>query len=170
MADLASLSTLQKYLPGITKHRVKTARHHKELYGRGAPIQETRSTRMRVSPVQLDHFLTFITSPHVIQDLPFGQRNLQLSNGQVIETPNVIRTMIKQRTITQYVQYCEEADFKPFSTLDYIFAEGGTGFDDLATITNKLIDSGLDPCNGQKLQKALKEGKQYLKTDFKVKL
>jgi hypothetical protein len=145
---------------------------------------------MRVSPVQLDHFLTFITSPHVIQDLPFGQRNLQLSNGQVIETPNVIRTMIKQRTITQYVQYCEETDFKPFSTstmnriltscsasvrkslqgLDYISAEGGTGFDDLATITDKLIDYGLDPCNGQKLQKALKEGKQYLKTDFKVKL
>ncbi|CAB4013395.1 Hypothetical predicted protein, partial [Paramuricea clavata] len=141
---------------------------------------------MRVSPVQLDHFLTFITSPHIIQDLPFGQRNLQLSNGQVIETPNVIRTMIKQRTIMQYVQYCE--DFKPFSTLtmnhiltscsasvrkslqglDYISAEGGTGFDDLATITDKLIDYGLDPCNGQKLQKALKEGKQYLKTDFKV--
>ena len=95
MADLVPFSTLQKYLPGITKHRVKTARHHKELYGRGAPILETSSTRMRVSPVQLDHFLTFITSPHVIQDLPFGQRNLQLSNGQVIQTPNVIRTMIK---------------------------------------------------------------------------
>jgi hypothetical protein len=95
MADLVPFSTLQKYLPGITKHRVKTARHHKELYGRGAPILETSSTRMRVSPVQLDHFLMFITSPHVIQDLPFGQRNLQLSNGQVIQTPNVIRTMIK---------------------------------------------------------------------------
>lgn len=190
MADLVPFSTLQKYLPGITKYRVKTARRHKELYGRGAPILETRSTRMRVSPVQLDHFLTFITSPHVIQDLPFGQRNLQLSNGQVIEKPNVIRTMIKQRTITQYVQYCEETDFIPFSTstmnrilmscsasvrkflqgLDYISAEGGTGFDDLAMITNKLIDYGLAPSNGQKLQKALKEGKQYLKTDFKVKL
>ncbi|CAB3995040.1 Hypothetical predicted protein [Paramuricea clavata] len=188
MADLVPFSTLQKYLPGITKHRVKTARHHKELYGRGAPIMETSSTRMRVSPVQLYHFLTFITSPHVIQDLPFGHRNLQLSNGQVIETPNVIRTMIKQSTITQYVQYCEETDFKPYSTstmnriltfcsasvrkslqgLDYISAEGGTGFDDLATITDKLIDYGLDPCNGQKLQKALDEGKQHFKTDFKV--
>ena len=190
MADLVPFSTLQKYLPEITKYRVKTARHHKELYGRGAPILETRSTRMRVSLVQLDHLLTFITSPHVIQDLPFGHRNLQLSNGQVIETPNVIRTMIKQRTITQYVQYCEETYFIPFSTstmnriltscsasvrkslqgLDYISAEGGTGFDDLAMITNNLIDYGLAPSNGQKLQKALKEGKQYLKTDFKVKL
>ncbi len=162
MADLAPLSTLQKYLPGITKHRVNTARHHKELYGCGAPIQETRSTRMRVSPVQLDHFLTFITSPHVIQDLPFGQRNLQLSNGQVIETPNVVRTVIKQCTITQYVQYCEEADFKPFSTstMNCILTSCSAsvrkslqGLDYIsATITNKLIDYGLDPCNGQKLQ------------------
>lgn len=40
MADLAPFSTVQKYLPGITKYRFKMARHHKELYGRGAPILE----------------------------------------------------------------------------------------------------------------------------------
>ena len=78
MADLAPFSTLQNYLPWITKQRVKTARRHEESYGRGVRILETTSTRMRVGPVQLDHFLTFITSPHVIQDLPFGQRKLQL--------------------------------------------------------------------------------------------
>ena len=189
MADLAPFFTLQKFIPGITKYRVKIARRHKDLYGRGAPLTEKRSTRMRVSPVQLDHFLTFITSPHVTQDLPFGERNLVLSNGEVIKTPNVIRMMVKQRTITQYVQYCDENDFKPFSIstmyriltscsasvrkslqgLDYISAEGGTAFDDLAVITDQLMDCGLDPRKGTKFQTALKEGKQYLKTDFKVR-
>ena len=189
MADLASFQTLQKFIPGITKYRVKIACRHKDLYGRGAPLKEERSTRMRVSPVQLDHFLTFITSPHVIQDLPFGERKLVLSNGEVIKTPNVIRTMVKQRTITQYIQYCDENNFKPFSIstmyriltscsasvrkslqgLDYISAEGGTAFDDLSVITDQLVDCGLDPGKGTTFQKALKEGKQYLKTDFKVK-
>ena len=78
MADLASFSTLQKFIPGITTYRVKIARRHKDLYGRGAPLIGKRSTRMRVSPTQLDHFLTFITSPHVTQDLLFGERNLIL--------------------------------------------------------------------------------------------
>ena len=107
---------------------------------------------------QLDHFLTFITSSHVIQDLPFGQRYLHLTNGQVLETPNVIRSLIPQRIIEQYTQYCKENDMKPLSPstmsrvlsvctatvrkslqgLDYIAADGAKAFDDLAAIAAKL--------------------------------
>ena len=29
-----------------------------------------------VSPKQLDHFLDFITSAHIVQDLPFGEKTL----------------------------------------------------------------------------------------------
>ncbi len=190
MADLVPFSKIQKYLPDITHYRVKAARHHKLEYGRGAPVPDSRSSRMRVSTVQLDHFLTFITSPHVVQDLPFGQRHIHLSNGKIIETPNVIRTMIKQRIITQYSQFCTETNFKPFSPstmhrilsscsasvrkslqgLDYIAAEGTTAFDDLLSVSEKLFDHGLDHHTVQRLQLALKEGKQYLKTDYKVKL
>ena len=190
MADIVSFSKLQKYIPDITHHRYKAAHHHKLEYGHGAPIPDSKSSRMRVSVVQLDHFLTFITSPHVVQDLPFGQRHIHLSNGKIIETPNVIRTMIKPRIITQYSQFCAETNFKPFSPstmhrilsscsasvrkslqgLDYIAAEGTTAFDDLLPIAEKLCDHGLDHHTIQRLQKALKEGKQYLKTDYKVNL
>ena len=184
MADLVPFSRLQKFIPGITYYRVK------HLFGRGAPVVKEVSPRMRVDSVQLGHFLTFITSPQVVQDLPFGQRHLQLSNGKIVEAPNVIREMVKERTIKQYRQFCEENNFKPFSYatmhriltycsasvrkslqgLDYISAEGSSAFDDLSIITEKLTNRNLDPCKGQKLQKALKEGKLYLKTDYKVKL
>lgn len=188
MADLVPFSKLQLFIPGITYYRVKAARHHKQLYGRGVKVDDTRSPRVRVDENQLDHFLTFITSPHVVQDLPFGLRKLQLSNGQVIETPNVIRTMIKERTIKQYTQFCEETNFKPFSYstmhriltsctasvrkslqgLDYISAEGGTAFDELSAVVDKLIDHGLDKRKGTTYQEYVKEGKQYFKTDYKV--
>jgi hypothetical protein len=190
MADLVPISKIQKYIPDITHYRVKAARHHKLEYGHGAPVPDSRSSTMRVSTVQLDHFLTFITSPHVVQDLPFGQRHIHLSNGKIIETPNVVRTMIKQRIITQYSQLCSETNFIPFSSstmhrilsscptsvrkslqgLDYIAAEGTTAFDDLLSVLEKLIDHGLDHHTVQRLQLALKEGKLYLKTDYKVKL
>ncbi len=186
MADLVPFSKIQKYLPDITHYRAKAACHHKLEYGRGAPVPDSRSSRMRVSTVQLDHFLTFITSPHVVQDLPFGQQHIHLSNGKIIETPNVIRTMIKQRIITQYSQFCTETNFKPFSPStihrilsscsasvrkslqgqDYIAAEGITAFDDLLSVSEKLFDHGLDHHTVQRLQLALKEGKQYLKTDY----
>ena len=113
MAELVSYTKIKEFIPEITEYGVKAAHRHKLEYGRGAPIPITVSPRMRVSPTQLDHFLTFITSPHIIQDLPFGQRLLKLSDGKVLETPNVIRAMITQRIIDQYRQFAEESNFKP---------------------------------------------------------
>ena len=115
MADLVTFKQIQRYIPGLTEYRFKIARVHRIEYGRGAALPLSKSPRMRVDGGQLDHFLTFITSPHVVQDLPFGQRYLQLSSGKVLETPNIIHTMIPQRIVRQYQQYCEETSFKPFS-------------------------------------------------------
>ncbi|XP_020625817.1 uncharacterized protein LOC110063197 [Orbicella faveolata] len=144
---------------------------------------------MRVNEDQLDRFLTFITSSHVVQDLPFGQRYLHLENGQVLENPNVIRAMIPQRIIEQYTQFCKEGDMKPLSPatisrlltvcaatvhksrqgLDYIAADGAEAFDDLSALAAKLKDKCV--CDGEWFsycQEALKAGKQYIKTEYKV--
>lgn len=188
MADLIPFSKLQLFIPGITYYRLKAARHHKQLHGRGVKVDDTRSPRVRVDENQLDHFLTFITSPHLVQDLPFGLRKLQLSNSQVIQMPNIIRTMMKERTIKQYTQVCEETNFKTFSystmhriltsctasvrkslqRLDYISAGGGTAFDEFSAVVDKLIDHGLDKRKGMNYQEYLKEENHYFKTDYKV--
>ena len=190
MADLVLVREIKKFIPGLTDYRVKEARLHILKYGRGAPVPLKKSPRMRVNENQLDHFLTFITSSHVVQDLPFGQRYLNLENGQVLETPNVIRAMIPQRIIEQYTQFCKECDMKPLSPatilrslcvcaatvrkslhrgLDYIAADGPKGFDDLAALAAKLKDKRV--CGGQWFsfcQEALKAGKQYIKVEYKV--
>ena len=189
IADLVPYQDIQKFIPGLTDYRIKEARLHILKYGRGAAVPLTKSPRMRISENQLDHFLTFITSSHVVQDLPFGQRYLHLENGQVLETPNVIRAMIPQRIIEQYTQFCKEVDMKPLSPatisrlltvctatvrkslqgLDYIAADGAKAFDDLSALVVKLKDKCV--CNGEWFsycQEALKAGKQYIKTEYKV--
>jgi len=115
MGDLTTFNRILSYVPGLTEYRFKMARQHSLQYGRGAEIRQEKSPRMRVEKSQLDHFLAFRTSPHVIQDLPFGQRYLHLSPGKILETPNVIRTMIPNRLVKQYQAYCEETKFTPFS-------------------------------------------------------
>ena len=79
---------------------------------------------MRIEPVRLEHFVSFITSPHVTQDVPFGEKLLKLSTGEIIKTPNVIRTMIPERIVQQYQQYCCETNFEPMSkrTLQRVWA------------------------------------------------
>ncbi|CAH3144910.1 unnamed protein product, partial [Porites evermanni] len=188
MADLTSLEKIQAYIPSITEFNFAIARKHKIEYGRGVPLPLQKSPRMRVDTNQLDHFISFITSPHIIQDLPFGQRYLHLSTGKVLVTPNVIRNMIPQRIVKQYMQYCYETNFKPFSPstilrilsccsatvrkslqgLDYIAAEGAKGFDDLHQILDRLGEYGLRRDLVSHYQKSLKEAKHYLKAEYKA--
>ena len=76
MADFVLYTVILRYLPNITEYRVKAAKQHAFSFGRGTCVTMLRSSRMRVSEEQLDHFLTFTTSSHVIQDLPFGEDTL----------------------------------------------------------------------------------------------
>ena len=174
-------SVLQQFIPGVTDYRIKLARQHSIEHGCGVALPATKSPRLRVDEIQLDHFLSFITSPHVVQDVPFGQRYLYLSNSKVLETPNVIRFMIPQHIIDQYNQFCLETNFSPFSLstmlwilsscsatvrkslrgLDYFATQGAKAFDDLL----KLVARTGDRQWVVRCKQALKEGKQYLKTD-----
>ena len=188
LADKVTFKKIQSYIPGLTSYRFTAARKHTLQYGRGTLLRPNKSPRMRIDSKQLDHFLSYITSPHVVQDLPFGQRYMHLSSGEVLETPNVIRMMIPQRILLQYQELCKESGFQPFSRntalrilsacgstirkslqgLDYIAADGAKAFDDLCKLVERLKECGLSMQLGNIWKKSLKEGKQYLKADFKV--
>lgn len=70
MADFVLYAVILRYLPNITEYRVKAAKQHAFRFGRGTCVT------MRVNEEQLDHFLTFTTRSHVIQDLAFGEDTL----------------------------------------------------------------------------------------------
>ena len=189
IADLATYEEIRKFLPGLTKYMFCEARKHRLTCGRGVPVVQKAGVRTRVDINQLDHFVNFITSPYIVQDLPFGERFLKLSSGEVIHTPNVIRVSVNERIIDQYLQYCQEGEATPLSKstlrrvlsacsasvrkslqgLDYFISEGGKAFDDLLKLVDKLIDFGIPSNVAQDLQRGLKSGKSYLKSDFKVR-
>ena len=142
IAGVASYKSACEYIPGLTSFRYTVASLHRVQYGSGAPLPLERQTRLCIKRDQLDHFLSFITSPHLVQDLPFGERNLVLSTGETITVPNVIRTMIPRRIVKQYVSFCQETGFKTVE--------------------------GLEQKWEHDVQDSLKAAKMYLKGDYKV--
>ena len=62
--------------------------------------------RMRISTAQMDHFIAFITSPHIIQDLPFGERTIMLTTKETIKVPNVIQMIPAQVKVTDEPRRC----------------------------------------------------------------
>lgn len=190
MADKVSFKELQKWIPELTRYRFNMAKHHLLLHGRGAVLPPLKNTRVCVQPEKIDHFVTFITSSQVIQDLPFGEKTLKLSTDVDIKIPNVVRNIIPEQCILQYESYCQEMNFQPMSRstlrrvlnvcsasarkslqgLDYISATGGKAFDDLENIVDKLGDcyeKGLTWA--KQTNQKLKDAKRYLKGDYKVR-
>lgn len=161
MAGIASYKALLAFIPGLTPYLYTQANLHRLQHGRTVPVLKKEAPRLRIDR-QLDHFLSFITSPHLVQDLPFGSKNLKLSNDQSIAVPNVIRTLIPQGIVRQYKQYCSDTNFSPFSErtmtrilsecsasvrksfqgLDCFAAEGARAFDDLSAVLEQALENG----------------------------
>ena len=79
IADKLTFKELKEWIPNLTRYRFNIARHYTLLHGRGSVLPTIKNTRMYVDPEKLDHFLTFITSTHIVQDLPFGEKIFKLS-------------------------------------------------------------------------------------------
>ncbi|CAH3141347.1 unnamed protein product [Pocillopora meandrina] len=162
MADKMDFETLQNWLPGLTRYRFIIARHHRILHGRGSVVSTVSSRRMYVSPKQLDHFLDFITSTHIVQDLPFGEKTLKLSTKEEIAVPNVIRTLILERIVQQYNAFCCESDLLPMARSTLI------------AILNDVVEEIGEKCGKGSLwvkekKEQLKSSKRYPKGDYKSK-
>jgi len=188
MTGVVSFLEISLYIPGLTQYRHTVANTHRLQHGRAAPVVKTSAPRIRVNKQQLDHFLCFITSPHLVQDLPFGEVKLTLTSGQIIQVPNVIRTMVPQRIVNQYKEYCKERESTPLHErtllriltecsasvrkslqgLDTFAAEGGKAFDDLLDLLETLSTHGAEQGKVAALRESLKSGKLYLKGDYKV--
>ena len=192
MADKVSFKVVKTWIPNLSRYRYNIARHHILLHGRGSTVSLVENRRTKVSPEKLDHFLTFITSPYVMQDLPFDEKTLKLSSNTEIKVPNVVRTMVPELIVQQYQSYCQETGFVPMSCatlcrilqvcsashrkslqgLDYVSAEGAKAFEELADVIEKLGDiphgKGLSWAKDQ--SEKLKMAKRYLKSDSKVSL
>ena len=78
LADKVSFKMLKRWIPSLTRYRFNIARHHRLLHGRGGVLLTEKYTRMYVGPGQLHHFLNFITSGHIIQDLLLGEKIAQV--------------------------------------------------------------------------------------------
>lgn len=108
-----SKTELLSFIPGLTKWRIDEARKHAFRTSPGRIIVPPVLHRCRLEPVKVDHFLDFISSPSFLQDVAYGTKTLRLSDGETIEIPNVVRTVVASRLTNLYQSYCCESGFEP---------------------------------------------------------
>ena len=101
IAGVVGYKSVSEFIPGLTSFWYTVASLHRVQYGSGALLSLERQTRLHIYRDQSDHFLSFITSPHLVQDLPFGEKNLVFSMVETITVPYEIRPMIPRRIVKQ---------------------------------------------------------------------
>ena len=45
----------------------------------------------------------------------YGTKKLEMSNGEVLQIPNLVRTVVSSRMITLYQNYCCKMQFEPLA-------------------------------------------------------
>ncbi|KAK3732346.1 hypothetical protein QZH41_000536 [Actinostola sp. cb2023] len=182
-----SRSQLQDMIPGLSKWRIDQARQHAIETGKGQPVASQQVFRQRIDELQIDHFLDFISRPEFLQDVPFGTKTLKLDSGEKIHIPAIIRTLIPSRIIAQYTRLCAQQQFEPagerslfrilevcsaslqksLQGLDSVTADGTEAFDNMVAIVDTLAENGAGNDWRKNVEVGLRDGKRYLKTDFK---
>ena len=80
MTDKLTVKELREFIPTVTSYCYNIARRHGLLRGRAAPLLSQENWRMRTEPAKSEYFVSFITSPHIIQDVPFRGKNPEIVN------------------------------------------------------------------------------------------
>ena len=183
-----SKSQLQEIIPGLSKLQVDDARTHADLRGPRKHVNPPEIHRMRLETTKTDHFLEFISTSLLFQNVSYGTKTIKLGSGEKLLVPAAIRTLIPSRIIKQYQSYSDSVDFKPYSErtlfriletcsaskqislqgLDYIAMEGNEAFEKIKHIVSLLGDNGFEITWADKVTKDLKASKRYLKTDYKT--
>ena len=110
-----SKSQLMEIIPGISKRQIDDALRHADLRGPGKPSNAPEIIRVRLDATRTDHFLDFIYSSSLLQDVSYGTKSLKLDGGEKLLIPAAMRTLIPSRIIKQYQSYCESVTFEPYS-------------------------------------------------------
>ena len=76
---------------------------------------------------------------------------------------------MSKRTLQRILDVCSASVRKPLQGLDNFSAQGYQAFDDLAKLTDNLVDCGKPPEWARDVKQHLRSSKQYLKGDYKVR-
>lgn len=108
VAPVLRFSEMQQYIPGITPYTFHQARLHAKMTKSGMTEQAAGTRKERYDKKKVRSFILYITSPHVITNLPFGYLTTRTSAGVKIELPSLIRVSVNKRIVQAYSKFLQD--------------------------------------------------------------
>ena len=164
---------------GCSKYAVDEARKlQPKIKGLVVPVKE-KFHRNKMNIEKSEHFLEFLFSSGLIQDVAYGVSKVKFENGIVQTIPHAVLTASCSHVIYFYLDICKQTDFQPLSEsslwrilraikpskrkslagLDDITADGMNAFNHLDEFLRRLKKE-------KSYRDRLEKGKRYLKLSY----
>ncbi|EFP05927.1 hypothetical protein CRE_04967 [Caenorhabditis remanei] len=188
VTNSVSYLEMVKYIPHLSRYMYESSK----IFGRRKRSENAVKERqlVRYDHKKVQAFIDFITSPTVMIGLPYGVRNVKLSDGTKMEIPNSIRQQSATEVIEMWKNVCMDNDqpdlllsvstmykileacvaTKRESTtcVDYFIAYGMQGFEDMHRVVDGWLAEELFSQSLTQLKTALFEVAQYYRTDYRL--
>lgn len=106
------ITHFMKLIQNVSHWKFTKAKTHCQDVGCGMPLTVERKHRNKMNEEQLEHFIDYLVSSDIVKDLPYGTKTMKLSTGQIVEVPNLIRSLAPSSLIEQYKQLCAAQNIK----------------------------------------------------------
>ena len=166
---------------GCSRYKVDQARKMKSREKGVNRPENTKFRRTRLNAEKAEHFIQFLFSSGLMQDVAYGATTIKFDSGDSQSVPHAILQSKFSHTIRFYLDVCENIGFaalsesslwrilraikpsqrKSLAGLDDITADGMNGFE---SIRNIMIDL---KC-GKQLLDNLEKAKRYLKMSYQA--
>lgn len=96
---------------GCTLHEIRQARSTCKLYGTCSIQPKENRIYSRLSREKAQHFIDFLLTTGLLQEVAYGTTNLKLDSGEKIVVSNTILNGIHEHAIKEYIIHCSELSY-----------------------------------------------------------
>ncbi|GMR34858.1 hypothetical protein PMAYCL1PPCAC_05053, partial [Pristionchus mayeri] len=183
---------LLHYIPNLSVYRYQKARRIARS-GKFYPMTVDHQIYERYDTIAVNGLISLITSPLVLMGLPWGEKTVTTSSGEVLTIPNTVRMMSQAEIVRQFPLFMAaqgEGDhtLSPSSIIrllnslpatashsmtcvDSFLAKANYAFEDLLRIVDRLHEMAILNKDAKiDWRNNILEDQLYLKTDFKLHL
>lgn len=98
---------------GCTIYEITKARSISKRYGKCEVEPKERKVYSRLSLDKCKHFINFLFTTELLQEVAYGTNNLKLDSGEKLTISNTILNGIHEHAVKEYKIHCEELNYEP---------------------------------------------------------
>ncbi len=105
---------------GCSIYEIKTARTVLKQFGACGEEPKKKRQYSRLSLEKARHFIDFLLSTGLLQEVAYGTTNLKFDSGDKLNISNTVLNGIREQAVKEYIIHCKGIDYDPLGRTSFL--------------------------------------------------